>query len=172
MISMIFETARLWVRRYDIDDAEDFYRLNSDAAVMKYIRTPKTRQQAFQFLQENVDYYKDFPSYGRWALMEKSDQQFIGSFMLRPSAVVQDKMELGYAMFTQFWGKGYATEAVNGGLGYAFRDLRLPDVIAITQNENISSQKVLLKCGFTRSENINDHGRTVSFFSIQNIFHG
>ncbi|HSZ87398.1 MAG TPA: GNAT family N-acetyltransferase [Puia sp.] len=169
---MIFETARLLVRQYNLDDAENFYLLNSDADVMKYIRTPKTRQQAFQFLQENIQYYNEFPVYGRWALIEKLNQQFIGSFMLRPSTAVNDKIELGYAMFKNHWGKGYATESVKGGLDFAFRHLLLPDVIAITQTENISSQKVLLKCGFIQHENINDNGRMVNFFSIQNNFHG
>jgi [ribosomal protein S5]-alanine N-acetyltransferase len=139
---------------------------------MKYIRTPKTRQQASQFLWENIEYYKEFPAYGRWALIEKSNYQFIGSFMLRPSTVVANKIELGYAMFKNYWGKGYATESVKGGLDFAFRQLQLPDVIAITQTENISSQKVLLKCGFSQLENINDNGRVVNFFSIQNKFHG
>lgn len=172
MISMIFETARLLVRQYNFDDAENFYLLNSDKDVMKYIRTPKTRQQAFQFLQENIEYYNDFPLYGRWALIEKSNQEFIGSFMIRPSTAVTNEIELGYAMFKNYWGKGYATESVKGGLDIAFRQLKLPSIIAITQTENISSQKVLLKCGFTQLENINDNGRIVNFFSIKNDFHG
>jgi [ribosomal protein S5]-alanine N-acetyltransferase len=171
MISMIFETARLLVRQYDLDDAEDFYHLNSDPDVMKYIRTPKTRPQAFQFLQENIEYYQAFPVYGRWALIEKSNKAFIGSFMLRPSTVVTDQIELGYAMFKNFWGNGYATESVKGGLDYGFRLLQLASVIAITQTENIRSQKVLLKCGFAQLENIQDNGRTVSFFSIDNNSH-
>lgn len=169
---MIFETARLLVRQYNFDDAENFYLLNSDADVMKYIRTPKTRQQAFKFLQENIEYYKEFPVYGRWALIEKSSQQFIGSFMIRQSTAVNNEIELGYALFKNYWGKGYATESVKGGLDVAFRQLKLPSVVAITQIENISSQKVLLKSGFTQLENINDNGRIVSFFSIQNNFHG
>ncbi|HEX4374841.1 MAG TPA: GNAT family N-acetyltransferase, partial [Puia sp.] len=152
---MIFETERLLVRQYNLDDAENFYLLNSDEEVMKYIRSPKTRQQAFQFLHENIEYYKQFPMYGRWALIERSTQQFIGSFMIRPSTAVNNEIELGYAMFKDHWGKGYATESVKGGLDLAFRKLKLPSVIAITQIENISSQKVLLKCGFTQQENIN-----------------
>jgi RimJ/RimL family protein N-acetyltransferase len=169
---MIFETERLLVRQYDFNDAENFYLLNSDTDVMKYIRTPKTRQQAIQFLQENIDYYNKFPMYGRWALIEKATQQFIGSFMIRPSTAVNNEIELGYAMFKNYWGKGYATESVKGGLDFVFRQLKLPSVIAITQIENTSSQKVLLKCGFTQLENIDDKGKIVNFFSIQNNVHG
>jgi [ribosomal protein S5]-alanine N-acetyltransferase len=169
---MIFETSRLSVRQYTIDDAENFYLFNSDPDVIKYIRPPKTRQQAFQFLQENIEYYKKFPAYGRWALLEKPNQHFIGSFMLRPSTAIAGEIELGYAMFKEYWGKGYASESVKGGLDHAFRQLKLSSVIAITQVENIASQKVLLKSGFIQLENIEDKNQIVSLFSIKNPLHG
>jgi len=169
---MIFETPRLLVRQYTIDDAENFYRLNSDPDVIKYIRPAKTKEEAFQFLQENIDYYKEFPAYGRWATIEKSNDLFIGSFMLRPSATVAGEIELGYSFFKNFWGKGYASESVKGGLEYAFSQLKLSSLIAITQTENIASQKVLLKSGFTQLEDIDDKGRIVNLFSIKNVLHG
>ncbi len=168
---MIFETSRLLVRQYTIDDAENFFVLNSDPDVIKYIRPAKTRQQAFQFLQENIEYYKEFPAYGRWATLEKSNDLFIGSFMLRPSTVVSGEVELGYSFLKNFWGKGYASESVKGGLEYAFSRLKLSSLVAITQVENIASQKVLLKSGFTQLEDINDKGRIVNLFSIKNILH-
>ena len=92
--------------------------------------------------------------------------------MLRPSTAVENKIELGYAMFKPYWGKGYASESVKGGLDYAFRHLHLPWIIAITQTGNIASQSVLLKCGFVQEENINDKGRMVNLFSIENKIHG
>jgi ribosomal-protein-alanine N-acetyltransferase len=168
---MIFETPRLLVRPYTIDDAENFFLLNSDPDVIKYIRPAKTKEEAFQFLLENIDYYKEFPAYGRWAALEKSDDLFIGSFMIRPSTAIAGKIELGYSFFKEYWGKGYASELVNGGLEYAFTQLKLSSVIAITQVENIASQNVLLKSGFSQLKDINDKGRMVNLFSIKNILH-
>jgi ribosomal-protein-alanine N-acetyltransferase len=169
---MIFQTQRLLVRQYTLADQENFYRLNSDEDVMKYIRRPKTRKEAYQFLLENIEYYKEFPVYGRWALIEKSTQDFIGSFMIRPSTAVDHRIELGYAMFKENWGNGYATESVKGGLNFAFEQLQLSSLIAITQTENMASQKVLLKCGFRQLKNINDNGKMVNLFSIENKLHG
>jgi ribosomal-protein-alanine N-acetyltransferase len=169
---MIFETKRLLVRRYDWADLEDFYRLNSDPEVMKYIRAPKTKPQSVQFLQENIDYYTDFPSYGRWALLEKKTQEFIGSFMLRPSTLVSGQIEIGYSMFKTSWGKGYATEIVKGGLDLAFRQLQIQTVIAITDTANTVSQKVLLKCGFRLIENKEENGKIINLFSIDHHSHG
>ncbi|SRR5579871_5028650 len=168
---MIFETERLLVRHYTMDDAEDFYLLNSDPEVMKYIRAPKTRQQALQFLRENIDYYLEFPLYGRWALIEKKDNHFAGSFMLRPSVAVKGKIELGYALFKNYWGKGFATEATKGGIDYAFAKLKLHDLIAITQTENISSKQVLVKCGFRQLDDLQETDRIVNLFAIESPRH-
>lgn len=165
---MIFETKRLLVRKYGIDDSEDFYLLNSNPIVMKYIRAPKTRQQSLQFLHENIGYYDQFLSYGRWALIEKSSEKFIGSFMLRPSISIPNKIELGYALLPEYWGKGYATESVKAGLEYAFKHLRLPVVVAITQPGNTLSQKVLTKSGFIRQSDVVENGRIINLFSIEN----
>jgi [ribosomal protein S5]-alanine N-acetyltransferase len=169
---MIFETHRLLIRPYVMDDFENFYQLNADEEVMRYIRPVQSREQTFQFFRENMAYYQSFPVYGRWALIEKLNKQFIGSFMLRPSTAVEGDIELGYALFKIFWTSGYATESVYGGLDYAFAQLKLPTVIAITQLENIASQKVLLKSGFTQKNNIEDKGRIVNLFRIINPSHG
>jgi ribosomal-protein-alanine N-acetyltransferase len=169
---IIFETHRLLVRQYTYDDGEDFYRLNSDPEVMKFIRTPKSRNEALEFLRENIAYYAEFPDYGRWALLQKKDGQFLGSFMLRPSATQKDKVELGYALFKPFWGIGFATEATIGGIAYGFGTLKLNEIIAITQLGNIPSKQVLLKSGFLPAEDFNEGARKVNLFTIQNPCHG
>jgi len=169
---MIFETKRLLIRQYAMDDFENFFLLNGDEEVMRYIRPVQAKEKTFDFFLENVAYYKAFPLYGRWAMIEKSNQQFIGSFMLRPSTVVEGDIELGYAMLQSYWGKGFATESVQGGLHYAFDKLKLETVIAVTQLPNISSQKVLLKCGFQQQNNIDDGDKTVCLFRKISANHG
>ncbi len=169
---MIFETPRLLIRRYAMEDVENFLRLNTDAEVMRYIRPVQTKEMTFKFFLENVEYYKAFPLFGRWAMIEKSNQHFIGSFMLRPSTTVDGDIELGYAMFKNFWGKGFASEAVNGGLDHAFDKLGLQTIIAITHLKNSASQKVLLKCGFTQEKDFDDNGETVCLFRKIKPAHG
>jgi [ribosomal protein S5]-alanine N-acetyltransferase len=169
---MIFETERLLIRQYEMNDFENFYLLNGDEDVMRYIRPTQSKEKTFAFFIENIEYYKAFPAYGRWAMVEKSNKKFIGSFMLRPSTVIEGDIELGYSMFKNFWGNGFATESVFGGLDYAFKKLKLQTLIAITQLENIASQKVLLKSGFIQQDNIDDKGRIVNLFRIINSSNG
>lgn len=48
------------------------------------------------------------------------------------------------------WGKGYATEAINLVVDFAFTELELFKVQAGVIEENLGSCKVLEKCGFTK----------------------
>ena len=159
----IFETDRILVRRYEQADAEQFYQFNSDPVVMRYIRDPLTRQKSLEFLAENIEFYSRFPEYGRWAMMDKSANRYLGTFMLRPSTALQE-VELGYALLTPFWGMGYATESVKGGLKYAFSELGLESVIAITMPANLASQKVLYKTGFQLEKEYQEEGRILHLF--------
>lgn len=72
------------------------------------------------------------------------------------------RWELGYIFHPDFWGKGYATEAVRGlmgawpgiyqrvnwGDGGNVPQERSGEVVAITAKANEASIRVLRKCGF------------------------
>jgi ribosomal-protein-alanine N-acetyltransferase len=59
-----------------------------------------------------------------------------------------------------FAGKGYTTAAVRAVVRYAFEDLELHRVEAACQPDNIASQRVLLKAGFT------EEGRARAYLKI------
>ena len=67
-----------------------------------------------------------------------------GLMQIKPS----DKAELGYWIGKPYWGKGYATFAVQNLLPYAFMRLHLKKVYAHVLDYNFASQKVLKKNGF------------------------
>lgn len=169
---VIFETNRLIVRQYTLADDENFFRLNGDPEVMKYIRDAKSRQECSVFLKRNLAYYGQQPLLGRWAMIEKSSNEFCGSFAVIPVETVDanrhSEIQLGYALLKEYWGKGYATESTMAGMQYAFDILKLPVIVAITDTANIASQKVLLRCGFEQQPNIMEANRPLCYFKSQN----
>ena len=56
--------------------------------------------------------------------------------------------EIGYGLLPEFWGKGYATEAVKAITEWASRQQGVKLIEAETDAENIASQRVLIKAGF------------------------
>jgi|SRR5688572_8649155 len=147
-IRTIFETERLKVRQYTKDDLDNFFLLNGDEEIMRYIRPVKSRKETDLFLLQIIEKYKEDPSAGRWAAEDKYTGVFVGSFAFIPIEGKADKMQLGYSLLKANWGKGYATELTLAGLQYIFTKTTLSEIFAVTETQNIASQKVLLKAGF------------------------
>lgn len=166
----VFESERLLVRRYTLEDEEYFFRLNNDIDVVRYIRAPKTRRESFEFLMQNLALYKQFPYMGRWAMLNKHTNEFIGSFAVFPIDNTKD-IQLGYSLFREYWGNGYATESILAGRQYAFENLCLKEIYAITEKENVASQKALLKCGFLKTEDKVEVGKILNRFISINHDH-
>ncbi len=150
---ILFETQRLLVRHYSKADGDNFFLLNSNPEVMRYIRPVKSREETDLFFEEIIEYSKNNPAYGRMAAIEKRSGAFVGSFAIIPIEGTDksnsDRMQLGYALLRQSWGKGYATELTMAGLQYIFTKTALTEIFAVTEVPNLTSQKVLLKAGFT-----------------------
>ena len=144
----IFETERLVVCHYDFEiDAENFFLLNSDEEVMRYIRAAKTKEECDAFLKQIIGGYKINPLMGRWGAYEKLSGKFVGSFAIIPIEG-SDDIQLGYALLKQNWGKGFASELTKAGLDYYFGNTNADHIYAIAEQANIPSHKVLLKNAF------------------------
>ena len=143
----LIESKRLYVRYLDMNDLEDYYRLNGDEELMRYIRAPKTREETETFLQQTIDAYSYDKIDLRLGLYAIDTDEFVGSFALIP-LVGTDQTQIGYALLKEHWGKGYASEIVEAGKTYAFQSLKLNSLAAVTEAGNVASQKVLLKNGF------------------------
>lgn len=163
---IIFETERLVIRRLTENDFENFFRLHGNAEVMKYIRPAKSREEALAFLRQIITDYDQLPGLGRWAMYSKTDPSFSGSFAVIP-VQKSDDIQIGYLMAKEHWGKGYASEAAKGGLQYVFNELKRERVAGITFPENIPSQKVLLKHGFSFEKTIvEDDGIELNLYML------
>ena len=158
-VQILFETERLMVRHFIKDDCHNFFLLNGDPEVMRYIRPVKSREETDLFFEEIILYSKNNLAYGRMAVMEKQSNTFVGSFAIIPLEN-SEKMQMGYSLLPGYWGLGYATELTMAGLLYVFTKTTLTEIYAITEVANFASQKVLLKAGFmmhlTITEGIKD----------------
>jgi [ribosomal protein S5]-alanine N-acetyltransferase len=147
---IIFETERLTVRQYIFDvDAENFFLLNGNEDVMRYIRPAKAREDCDAFLKEIIVSAEKNPGMGRWAAIEKKSNLFVGSFAIIPVDDTDD-IQLGFALLPAYWRKGFASELTKAGLDYYFSTTIADHIYAIAEEPNIASQKVLLKNRFVR----------------------
>lgn len=75
-------------------------------------------------------------------------------------APIDGEAEVGYGTAEVCRGRGYMGEALSGLLAWAAGTGRCRMVTADTHADNIASQRVLLKCGFTR---VGETGEMVHF---------
>ena len=157
-MQIIFETSRLFLRRFSEEDAPLILLLNSDPEIVKYVHEPvlETIEQAKNILVNII-----LPQYtnnlGRWAMHTKNNKEFIGwcGIKYRPE---WDEMDLGYRLKQSSWGNGYATEAAKNTLDHGFHTLNIKLITGKAHVENIASQKVLEKIGMNFiSEGIEDN---------------
>jgi [ribosomal protein S5]-alanine N-acetyltransferase len=144
----IFDTPRLVVRHFTADDYDNYFSLQGNADVMRYIRPPRTREESDAFLTEKIMGAAPGGYKGYWAVEEKQSGLFAGCFVIIPIPDDTEKTQLGYSFLPQHWGKGYATEVTKAGIEYFRSKTPLEEIYGVTEIPNIASQKVLLKAGF------------------------
>ena len=162
---IILQSNRLYVRRYTFDDIDMFYALNGDPELMQHIRPIMNYEQSKRFLEENIQFYETNPTSGRWALVNKSDHHVVGSLSLLPLANTGD-LHIGYVLLKPYWGMGLAAEIVRAGIEYAFHELQLKTLTAVTYAENEASQKVLLKNGFSFERAFSEEGKESRIYRL------
>lgn len=147
----ILETERLLLRHFEISDAEDLFRIYSDAETMKFMGDgPPSVEAERENLKNHIDNYYKNHGLGIWATVLKENNKFIGRCgLLRSTIDGNEETEVGYLFDREFWGRDLATEAAMGILDLAFDQLKIERVVAVIHPENIASKKVAEKAGMT-----------------------
>ena len=81
-----------------------------------------------------------------WPIFELDLQEFIGCCGLRP--YMDGGFEIGFHLRPEFWKHGYATEAANAVIEYAFNVLNAKALYAGHNPANIASKLTINKLGF------------------------
>lgn len=146
---MICETDRLYLRKWTHEDIESAQRLWGDPKVTDLITSTGIliRDEIVEKLEEQLRFQNEF-GVQYWAVIEKKTGQIIGCSGLRPYSPSEKIFEIGFHIMSDFWGKGFATEAAMGVVIYAKNNLKLEKLFAGHNPENQSSRKVLEKIGF------------------------
>lgn len=162
----ILSTSRLYLREFKKEDASQFYLLNKDPELIKYTGDPSfsSVKEAELFIH-NYSAYKDF-GYGRWAVCLKESDTFIGFCGLKHHPK-EDNTEVGFRFFKQQWNKGFATESAQAVINHGFNKLNLTKIYAHAHVKNISSQRVIEKCGLHFVKNITHDDMPIKLYCIK-----
>ena len=107
---------------------------------------PGSSRQALELLAGDIRHWAE-RSYGPWVFFETDTGMFVGRGGLRATSVGGEEcVEVLYAVRSDAWGRGYATEMATLAVAYA-RRLELAEVVGFTAVSNRASRHVLEKVG-------------------------
>lgn len=145
------ETKRLILRRFETTDAENYYQLRSNPAVMEYMDRPLWRN-SLEALKNIRLTHQDFKTKRAiwWVLADKRNNQFLGYVGLKDIDIKNKSAEIAYALHPDYWSSGWMTEAVTASLNFLFNQLNAHRCIANINTENEASRGLLKKFGFMK----------------------
>lgn len=138
------ETARLLLRPFVDEDAQDMFKYASDEQNTRYMLWP-----AHTSTEVSLHAIREFcTGPGQWAisLRDEAEHRCIGSIGVRiyPD---RDTFDFGYIIHRDFWNQGYVTEATKAMIKLGFDELGAHRVEATCFSPNKASASVMKKCG-------------------------
>ncbi|HXL99194.1 MAG TPA: GNAT family N-acetyltransferase [Rhizomicrobium sp.] len=145
------QTERLILREFRAEDLDAFAAIVADPDVMRYLGGEvQSRNDAWSNMARGAGQWL-LRGYGTWAVMRKSDGAVMGRVgLVHPEG--WPGVEVGWTLGKPYWGQGYATEAAQAALNYAFLTLPVPRMISLIDPDNTPSQAVAKRIGETQGE--------------------
>lgn len=150
-------TPRLVLRAWQENDLPQFAAMNADPRVMAFFPAPLTAAESAAFLDRiRAEYTAE--GFGPYALEKRTDGELLGLTGLHRVAFpgpLHGKIEIGWRLRPDAWGRGYVTEAARACLVHA-ATLGIREVVAFTATGNVRSERVMQRLGMMRDEEF-DH---------------
>lgn len=160
------ETGRIELRHLSPDDAPVLFRAVGDPEVMRYWAPGPDRDvhQTAARIAEIDDHWRTY-GFGDWAVGTRPGGEVIGFAGLHYIAEMAE-VNLGYALEKARWRQGLGREVCELVLAYGFRELDLPEIVAVIDPRNTRSITLAERCGLMYRKRFAWTGRDRVAYSI------
>lgn len=143
----MIETKRLTIRISSDDEMRELIKNETDEGL---------RAAYGEMLSACEAHPDDRAWYAAWFIELKNGER-IGDLGFK--GITSDgAVEIGYGLLPEYWGQGYATEAVSAAVAWAESRPEVTRIEAETEPDNAASQRVLEKCGFVPTGTYGEEG--------------
>ena len=149
MLSPTLETERLILRRYQETDIDTIYEMITDSRLTNYINFPNiSKEEELECIKKWIS-EADESKYEKWVIERKEDEEIIGNISVNIVNKQHNYCNVGYTIMYNYWGNGYAAEALNIVSNYLLDSGYY--LVECSCNElNTQSRKVMEKSGFKK----------------------
>ena len=153
-------TSRLRLEPIGPWHAGDLWRLHQDEVVAAWYYGGRWTAATVQ--RRTMEIADEWERLGvsKWMASSRADGGLVGRGGLSRALVEgQERLEVGWVVRSELWGRGYATEIGRAGLAFAFDDLGARQVVAFTDARNARSRAVMGKLGMRYTRDITYRGK-------------
>lgn len=145
------------LREHKAKDTESFFEYYTDSEVCRHILAtiPNSVNEAAQEIQycKNL-FYQRRGAY--WALADKSENCMIGAIGLYINNQ-HHRAEICYDLKKEYWRKGLMSKAILSVIQYAFSQMHIFRIEALTVASNEASTGILQKLGFLHESTLKNY---------------
>lgn len=127
-----------------------------------YLPYPYSIEDALSWIEHHLDNFNANKSY-EFAITDMESGELYGAIALSNNQKFNNG-EIAYWIGEKFWGYGYATEAAQAILHFAFEEKQYHKVFARYFNSNPTSGRVMQKLGLKKEGILIDHVRKENRF--------
>lgn len=146
----VLETERLTLRKMSLEDADFIVELLNDPSFLRFIgdKGVRTNEDARQYIRAGpMDSYERH-GFGLWLVELTGSKVPIGICGLLKRETLSD-VDIGFAFLPRYRSLGYAYESAGAVMDYGRNVLGLKRIVAIADEENAGSIRVLEKIGMS-----------------------
>jgi ribosomal-protein-alanine N-acetyltransferase len=161
----LIETDRLILSGWRADEVGDLYRLHGDPLVAQYLTKhgqPWTKEEMDKALAHWIELFETVKM-GKLRVRRKADNVLVGraGYGIYPRT---GEPELGYSLYPEHWGHGYAFEAASALRDWIFRDTEWDHFIGMADVRNAASIKILRAIGMIpQGQQVNEDDQLCEF---------
>lgn len=164
------ETDRLVIRELELGDAGFMLDLLNQPSFLRFIgdRGVRTLDDAKSYIEERALAGYEKNGLGPFAVVRKCDGRAIGIVSLLDRDELDD-IDVGFAFLPESWRQGFASEASSAVMEFAFSELGLERIVAVTQADNVGSIRTLEKLGLRQRGpvHLDDGGPELLLYAVE-----
>jgi RimJ/RimL family protein N-acetyltransferase len=150
----------IYLQEFSIEDAINIYRISNQPEIYNFLPDWKSTKE------QRVDWVINYEIPANKEFLDAAKTNSIESHFLKLGVFIKDELigwcctgikeglptpnrEIMYAISNEYQRKGYATKASMGLIDYLFTNTNVEILNTVALFNNVSSNKVIEKCGFT-----------------------
>lgn len=173
----MIECEDIVLREFRLEDLDKLYALTLQHEITDYmpewIGTREKYEDAMSnvFIKKNKEFFKSMPNVENHSItlgiILKETNELIGwCFACHNNDLPNCNTEIAYAISKYYRNKGYTTQAAKALINYLFEETNMDTLSALALINNLSSNRIIQKCGFKFSNNIEIGNRKFNWYKL------